>query len=120
MRWMIALSVASWLILVAIAGLDFFPELTAGMAGPLVVSATSWWLVERTHRTNPAGVTRVLMSAFMVKAVFFAAYVLGVVGLLGARPVPFILSFTGYFVALYATQALLMRRLFASNVQASA
>jgi hypothetical protein len=60
------------------------------------------------------------MSAFMVKAVFFAAYVLTVVAVFGLRPVPFVLSFTGYFVALYATQALLMRRLFASNVQASA
>lgn len=120
MRWMVALSVATWTLLVAIAGRDFVPELTAGMAGPLVVVTTSWWLIARTHRTNPAGVTHVLLSAFIGKALFFAAYVIVVVQVLGVRPVPFILAFTGYFVALYATQAMLMRRLFESKVQASA
>jgi hypothetical protein len=31
------------------------------------------------------------------------------------RPLPFVASFTGYFVALYLTEALLMRRLFAGG-----
>ena len=120
MRLMVVLSTATWLVLVAIAGLNFLPEFTAGMAGPLAVSLTSWWMVERTHRTNPMRVTQVLLSAFVVKALFFLVYVLGVVRLLGVRPVPFALCFTGYFVALYAMQALLMRRLFMSSAQASA
>ena len=33
----------------------------------------------------------------------------------GVRPVPFVVSFTGYFIALYLTEALLMRRLFAGG-----
>ena len=32
---------------------------------------------------------------------------------LALRPVPFVLSFTSYFIALHATEALFMRRLFA-------
>jgi hypothetical protein len=117
---MVVLSVGSWLILLALAGFEFLPEFTAGMAGPLAVTATSWWVVLRTHRRNPAGMTQVLVSAFVVKALFFAVYVVTIVRVAGVRPVPFALCFTGYFVALYAMQALLMRRLFMSNAQASA
>jgi len=120
MRLMVVLSMSTWLVLVAIAGLEFLPEFTAGMVGPLAVALTSWRVVARTHRTNPMRVTHVLLQAFVVKALFFGVYVIGVVRLLGVRPVPFVLCFTGFFVALYAMQALLMRRLFMSNAQASA
>jgi hypothetical protein len=30
----------------------------------------------------------------------------------GLRPVPFVVSFTGYFIALHVTEAVFMRRLF--------
>jgi hypothetical protein len=120
MRWMVVVSTASWLVLVAIAGFDFLPELTAGMAGPLAVALTSWWGVARAHRTNPMRVTNVLLSAFVAKVLFFGVYVVTGVRLLGLRPVPFALCLTGYFVVLYAMQALMMRRLFMSNAQASA
>jgi len=33
----------------------------------------------------------------------------------GLRPMPFVVSFTAYFIALYLTEALLMRRLFAGG-----
>jgi hypothetical protein len=44
--------------------------------------------------------------------VFFGAYVAVMLQIVGVHLVPFIASFTGYFVALYLTEALLMRRLF--------
>ena len=54
-----------------------------------------------------------MMTAFVVKMVFFALYVVAVVRLAGVDRTPFILSFTAYFIALYAAEALLLRRLFA-------
>ena len=39
-------------------------------------------------------------------------YVAGMLRVLGVRPVPFVLSFTIYFIALHMTEALFMRRLF--------
>jgi hypothetical protein len=56
-----------------------------------------------------------MIGAFGVKMLFFGAYV--AVMLEGRRraPVPFVASFTGYFIALYLTEALLMRRLFAAD-----
>jgi hypothetical protein len=43
--------------------------------------------------------------------VFFAAYVIGSVRIIGARPVPFVSSFTAFFIALYAMEAWFLRRL---------
>jgi hypothetical protein len=47
-----------------------------------------------------------------VKAVFFGAYVAGMLRLIGLRPVPFVVSFTSYFIALHVTEAVFLRRLF--------
>jgi len=119
-RWMVLLSAASWLALVASTGGAFLVELTAGMAAPLVTTLVSWSLVERTYRRQPERVSQILLAGFMVKAIFFGAYVVLMVRVFSLRPVPFALSLGGYFVALYAIQAFSMRRLFLSGVQASA
>ena len=40
--------------------------------------------------------------------VFFGAYVaVGDAAVVGVQPVPFVVSFTGYFIGLYLTEALL-------------
>jgi hypothetical protein len=55
-----------------------------------------------------------MIGAFMGKLVFFGVYVAVVVGVLGARPVPFVASFAGYFIALHMIEALWLKRLFVS------
>ena len=47
------------------------------------------------------------------KAILFAAYVVVMVRGVGVRPVPFVLSFAGFFIALYAMEAYFLRQLFA-------
>jgi hypothetical protein len=44
---------------------------------------------------------------------FFGAYVVVMLTVGGVGLTPFVASFTGYFIGLYLTEALLMRRLFA-------
>jgi hypothetical protein len=117
---MVVLSAASWLALIVSTGGAFLVEFTAGMAAPLLVTIISWSLVERTYRTRPERVTQILLTGFMVKAIFFGAYVLLMVRLLSLRPAPFALSLGGSFIALYAIQAFSMRRLFLSGTHASA
>jgi hypothetical protein len=117
---MIVLSLGSWLALVLMAGRQFIPEFTAGLAGPLVVAVVSWTLVARTYRTHPERVTQLLLSGFMAKALFFGVYVVVMVRGVGLEPVPFALSLGGSFVTLFAIQALSMRRLFTPGAHASA
>ena len=82
------------------------------MLGPLAIVSGTWILTERTHRTNPAALTSVMIAAFGFKVVFFGGYVAVMLGLLALRPVPFVASFASYFIGLYLIEALYMRRLF--------
>jgi hypothetical protein len=110
MVWMMAGAAASWIAIAAIV-----PGVTAsvgfGMLGPLVAVAGTWLAVDRAAKLNPARVSGVLMQLFPVKMVFFGAYVAIMIKVVGVDPKPFVASFTGYFIALYAAEAVWLRRL---------
>jgi hypothetical protein len=59
-----------------------------------------------------------MVAAFGVKMVFFGGYVAVMLRVLRLRPVPFTVSFSSYFIALHLVEALLLRRLFASDPRA--
>ena len=102
----------SWLIASRAVGPGANPEVLYGMLAPLMVAVVSWIVIERTYRANPEGLTRVMVEGLAVKAVFFGAYVAGMLRVVGLRPVPFVVSFTSYFIALHVTEAVFLRRLF--------
>ena len=110
---MVSLSVASCLALIGLSRGTYAVEFVAAMAGPLVAVLASWaWLV-RTHRRNPARVMFVMLQSAIVKILFFCLYVIVMVRVLSVEPTLFAVTFVAYFLALYAAQALMMRRLFA-------
>jgi hypothetical protein len=85
-----------------------------GMIGPLLAVVATWMIVVRTHQANPAAVTGVMMTAFMVKALFFAAYSVVMIKGFGFDVRPFAMSFGAFFIALYGVEAALFARLFRS------
>ena len=111
--WMAAASVGSALAITAIAGRAHAADVLLGMAAPLAATTVSWVLAERTFAREPERLTALMIAAFAAKMLLFGAYVAFVIGVLGLNPTPFVVSFTGYFIALYLVEALLMRRLFA-------
>ena len=108
-------SVACWLVVTALAGTRTSGDVALGMMGPLVVACGTWILMERAYRRGPAQLTKVMIAAFAGKMVFFVAYVAIMIRWLAVRPVPFIASFTGYFIGLYAIEALYLKRLLAGG-----
>jgi len=84
----------------------------AGLAGPLAAVLVSWVVVSRTHRRDPGAVHGVMLTAFVVKMVFFAVYAVAMVKVLGLDVSAFGLSFAAFFIALYAVEAALFARLF--------
>lgn len=94
------------------AGRRTWREVVLGMLAPLAAASVSWVLTERTYRREPERLTGLMMTGFAVKMVLFGAYVAVMLKVVGVRPKPFVASFTAYFIALYVTEALLMRRLF--------
>ena len=112
---MIGASVASWLALVAVTGSSLMPELLLGMAGPLTSAVLTWQVLERTQSSAPERLTNVMITAFGVKVLLFAVYVVVALWALGLRPKPFMLSFTGYYVGLHVVEAMFLRRLLAGD-----
>ena len=113
--WMAAAGLASAALAIAVVGPHLGAEVVLGMVAPLAAAGVSWVLTERRFRSNPEQLTGLLINAFGVKMLFFGVYVGVMVKVVGLRPVPFVASFTSYFIALYSAEAVLMRRLFAGG-----
>jgi hypothetical protein len=110
--WMAGLSAAAWLVVVVVAP-DLNPEALLGMLGPLVSALATWVVVARAAAAAPEKVTGVMVTGLALKMVFFGVYVVGMLKGAGLRPVPFVVSFAGSFIALHAVEAMFLRRLFA-------
>jgi hypothetical protein len=111
-------SFVTWLTLVSVLSalplaMRFGPAVWFGMLGPLVVTVTSWLLADHWYRHRPERLTSVMMAAFAGKLVFFGLYVGLAIAMLGIQPVPFIVTFTGYYIVLHMLEALWLKRLFA-------
>jgi hypothetical protein len=110
--WMGAAALGSWLLVTVLAAEPVNPELLLAMAGPLISAGASWLVTERTQRVAPARVIGVFVAAMLAKMVLFAAYIVIMVRLVGLRPVPFVIGFTGFFLGLLGFEALFLKRLF--------
>lgn len=115
--WMLAGSVVSALGITGFLGRAAPPDVRLavwlGMLGPLAATLVSAVMVARVYRRQPERLTSVMIGAFAAKMFFFGGYVLLIVKSGWVRPVPFVISFTGYFLALHIIEAFRLKRLFA-------
>jgi hypothetical protein len=117
--WMAGASALSAALAVGIAGTGFTAEILLGMFGPLSETVASWMVAEQVYRRRPERLTAVMLTAFAGKLVFFGAYVAVMLIVLSLRPVPFMISFTTYFIALHLIEAFALRRLFEASTHTS-
>jgi hypothetical protein len=113
--WTLGASVASALVAAAFVGARTEVAILLGLLGPLLAAGGTWVLVERVFRRRPDRVTPLMIAAFGAKLVSFGAYVAVVLRVLAVAPVPFVVSFTSYFVGLYAAEAVSLHRLFSGG-----
>jgi hypothetical protein len=109
--WMAAASGAAWVLVTALLGDRVSPEAAWGIAGPLVSAVMSWMAYVRANEAAPERLTRVMITAFALKLMFFSTYVTVAMRVLDLRAPPFVLSFTSAFIALHAMEAFSLRRL---------
>jgi len=115
--WMVGASLLSWLVTTLITDGRGDPEVLIGMAGPLASAVVSWVAYERAHRSPPGRLTNVMITALALKMVFFGVYVGVMLRGLDLRPVPFIVSFAAYFIALHTMEAAFLRRLLMNDLR---
>lgn len=106
---------ASWFLTALVVDQQTGIEVLFGMLGPLAATTGTWVLAERIYRQRVEALTTVMATAFVAKIVFFGAYLAIMILLLRFRPVPFVVSFTSYFVGLYLMEALYLKRLFSER-----
>jgi hypothetical protein len=109
--WMLSGSILTALILTIPIRPEIRPELWIGMAGPLVSAVVSWMAMCRQYTRRPEGMTALMIKAFAGKMVFFAGYITVLVSLGWVEPIPFVVSFVCYFLALHGVEAFGLRRL---------
>src|SRR4030095_8188322 len=112
---MTAVSVVSWVGATAIVDWRTSIEFLFGMLAPLVAASGTWLLTSWVYREHPEQTTGLMATSFVLKMIFFAAYVAFMLRVMRLRPVPFVASFTGYFVGLYLMEALYLKRLFSER-----
>lgn len=117
--WMAGVSALTALAAIGWFGRRIGAEVVLGMLAPLVIAIGSWVLIEQTYRRTPERVTGLMVAGFAGKMVFFGFYVVVMLKGLALQPVPFVVSFTGYFVALHVMEAFALRRLFADGPRAT-
>ncbi len=108
---MVAASAAVWALVTALLGDRVNPEAAWGIAGPLTGAALSWVAYVRAHEAAPERLTRVMITAFALKLIFFSVFVTVAIRLVDLKPAPFVVSFTSAFIALHAMEAFSLRRL---------
>ena len=109
--WMLSGSVLTALILTIPLKPEYRPELWIGMSGPLVSAVVSWIAMQRQYIRSPEGMTALMIKAFAAKMIFFAGYITVLVSFGWVQPIPFVVSFVCYFLALHGVEAFGLRRL---------
>ena len=109
--WMTAASGAAWILVTALLGDRVNPEAAWGIAGPLMSALVSWVAYVRANQAAPERLTRVMITAFALKLMFFSVYATVAMRVLHLRAAPFVVSFTSAFIALHAMEAFSLRRL---------
>jgi hypothetical protein len=117
--WMLSGSILSAIVLSLLFDADIRLEIWLGMLGPLASALISWIAMERQYLRRPAGMTSLMIKGFVAKMVFFAGYVTVLLSIGLVRPIPFVVSFTAYFILLHAVEAIGLHRLQAAYPAAS-
>lgn len=113
--WMVAGSVLSALGFNLLSDTQTDREVWLGMIAPLVAAVGTRIAIERKYKREPLGLTALMIKAFGAKMVFFGGYITLALQFGRLRPIPFVISFTSYFIALHITEAVSLHRLSAGT-----
>lgn len=95
--------------LIVIGMMDFAKEIFLGMIVPLIIGVLSILSISIVHKKSPEKVTNVMIKSFAVKMIIYGGYFICIFTFYTFNPMPFILSFSGYFITLHLGEALFLR-----------
>lgn len=94
---------------------QYFKEIFIGMIAPLIIGVVSVLYISYIQKKSQEKLTNILLKAFMGKMIFYGAYFIYIFTFYTFTPIPFILSFVGYFITLHVCEALFLKSIFLST-----
>ena len=90
---------------------EYFIEIILGMIAPLLISIFSIQLAKRANSASPKKLTATLTKSFFIKMVLFALYFIIILTFYAFEQIPFVISFTGFFILFYIIEAISLQKL---------
>ena len=106
--------VGTWGLLSA-AFPNYVKEIFLGMVIPWSISLISISKTHSVYNINPEKLIKHMTKAMLMKMVSYGILLVIIFTFISFNPLPFIISFTGYFLALHITEAFVLRYIFKEN-----
>ena len=90
---------------------EFRTEIFFGWLGPAIAWLGSTFMTIRAAKKDPHSVTKSLQIGFLIKLIYYGAFIIVIFQLYGFEPVPFMCSFSGFFLGLHALEAIIIKNL---------
>tara|TARA_Y100000590_G_scaffold354883_1_gene408372 strand:+ start:89 stop:469 length:381 start_codon:yes stop_codon:yes gene_type:complete len=86
-------------------------ELFLGWFGPVLTGFITMHFVIEATKKDPYSVTKMLAKGFVLKMVYYGLYIIIFFKLYSFKPIPFLCSFSGFFLGLHALEAVIIQDL---------
>ena len=103
--------VGTWGLLSA-AFPDYVKEIFLGMVLPWLISLISIVKTRSVYNLNPEKLIKHMTTAMLMKMMSYGLLLIIIFTFISFNPLPFIISFTGYFLTLHITEAFVLRFIF--------
>ena len=103
--------VGTWGLLSA-AFPDYVKEIFLGMVLPWLISLISIVKTRSVYNLNPEKLIKHITTAMLMKMMSYGLLLIIIFTFISFNPLPFIISFTGYFLTLHITEAFVLRFIF--------
>ena len=94
---------------------QFVNEIFLGMIAPLVVGIFSIQISNKVFEKSPEKLTATLSKSFLIKMVLYALFFIVVLSFYAFEPIPFVISFTCFFILFYIIEAVFLQKLLQSK-----
>jgi len=94
---------------------QFTNEIFLGMIAPLVICIITIQISQNTFQKSPEKLTASLAKSFLVKMVLYALYFIVILSFYAFEPIPFVISFTCFFIIFYMIEAVFLQKLMQSK-----
>ena len=88
---------------------DYIKEIFLGMVLPWLISLISISITHSIYSINPEKLIKNMTKALLIKMLSYGLLFVLIFTFISFNPLPFIISFTGYFLALHIIEAFTLR-----------